>query len=103
VSFPASLRTLIDWFALADAVSCLLFAVYCLLFANTKLRKDSFSMSDKDRNKNDGQNKDKKNERMREAVGARQQNNPTARQKEKHEAKMTDTIPEGEARRRKQT
>jgi hypothetical protein len=103
VSFPAWLRTVIDWFALADAVSCLLFTVCWLLFSNTNLRKDSYSMSDKDRNKKDGENKDKKNQRMREAVDAREQNNPTARQKEKHEAKMTDTIPEGEARRRKRT
>jgi hypothetical protein len=103
VSFPVSWRALIDWFALADAVICLLFAAYWLLFANTKLRKDSYAMSDKDRNKKDGQNKDKKNQRMREAVGAREQNNPSARQKEKHEAKMTDTIPEGEARRRKRS
>lgn len=58
-------------------------------------------MSDKDRQKKDGANKDKKNKRMREAVDAREQKNPTARQREKHEAKMTNTIPEGEARRRK--
>ena len=58
-------------------------------------------MSDKDRNKKDGENKDKKNTRMREAVDARAQRDPTARQKEKHEAKMTNTIPEGEARQRK--
>jgi hypothetical protein len=101
VSFPASWHALINWFALADAVSCLLFFVYWLVFANPKLRKDSHSMSDKDRNKKDGQNKDKKNQRMREAVGARKQTNPTPRQKEKHEAKMTDTVPEGEARSRK--
>ena len=58
-------------------------------------------MSDKDRQKKDGQNKDKKNQRMREAVDAREQKNPTARQKEKHEAKMTDTVPEGAARMKK--
>ena len=57
-------------------------------------------MSDKDRRKKDGENKDKKNQRMREAVSAREQTNPTPRQEEKHEAKMTDTVPEGEARRR---
>jgi hypothetical protein len=38
---------------------------------------------------------------MRESVSARQQENPTARQREKHKAKMTDTIPEGKARMRK--
>ncbi len=58
-------------------------------------------MSDKDRRKKDGQNKDKKNQRMRESVEARKQHNPTAREKEKHEAKMTDTVPEGAARMRK--
>jgi hypothetical protein len=60
-------------------------------------------MSDKDRNKKDGANKDKKNQRMREAVSAREVKAPTARQKEKHEAKMTNTIPEGEARLRKRS
>jgi hypothetical protein len=39
VSLPISWRALINWFDLADAVICLLFAVYWLLF--TKLRKDS--------------------------------------------------------------
>ncbi|MGI8733800.1 MAG: hypothetical protein ACR2LM_10940 [Pyrinomonadaceae bacterium] len=58
-------------------------------------------MSDKDRGKKDGENKNKKNQRMREAVSARKQVNPTERQRQKHEAKMTDTVPEGEARRRK--
>jgi len=58
-------------------------------------------MSDKDRQKKDGENKDKKNQRMRGSVAARKQDNPTARQREKHKAKMTDTIPEGEARMRK--
>ena len=57
-------------------------------------------MSDKERNKKDGENQDKKNKRMREAVGARGQKDPTARQKEKHEAKMTNSIPEGAARQR---
>ncbi len=57
-------------------------------------------MSDKDRKKKDGENKDKKNKRMREAVDAREVKNPTVRQKEKHEAKMTNTVPEGEARKR---
>jgi hypothetical protein len=58
-------------------------------------------MSDKDRQKKDGQNKDKKNQRMRESVASRQQANPTERQRQKHEAKMTDTVPEGAARQRK--
>jgi hypothetical protein len=58
-------------------------------------------MSDKDRQKKDGANKDKKNQRMREAVAAREQKNPTPRQKEKHEAKMTDTVPQGAARMKK--
>jgi hypothetical protein len=59
-------------------------------------------MSDKDRNKKDGENQDKKTKRMREALDARAQRTPTARQKEKHEAKMTNTIPEGAARARKE-
>jgi hypothetical protein len=58
-------------------------------------------MSDKDRRKKDGERKDKKNERMRESVDARQQKNPTPRQRAKHEAKLTDTIPKGEGRLRK--
>ena len=58
-------------------------------------------MSDKDRQKKDGENKDKKNQRMREAVSAREQKNPTERQRQKHEAKLTDTVPEGEARMKK--
>jgi hypothetical protein len=57
-------------------------------------------MSDKDRKKKDGQNKDKKNQRMRESVAERQQDNPSERQRQKHEAKMTNTVPEGEARRK---
>jgi hypothetical protein len=57
-------------------------------------------MSDKDRRKKDGENPDKKNKRMREAVAAREQENPTARQREKHEAKVTDSIPRGEAKKR---
>ena len=60
-------------------------------------------MSDKDRKKKDGQNKDKKNQRMREAVSARQQTDPTPRQIDKHRAKMTDTVPRGEAKRRTPT
>jgi hypothetical protein len=76
----------------------LLIAVYCLLF--TYNERTIAIMSDKDRRKKDGQNKDKKNQRMREAVDAREQKNPTPRQKEKLEAKMTDTVPEGEARSR---
>ena len=58
-------------------------------------------MSDKDRQKKDGERKDKKNERMRESVTARQQAEPTERQRQKHEAKMTNTIPEGAARQKK--
>ncbi len=58
-------------------------------------------MSDKHRQKKDGENKDKKNQRMRKSVAGRQQGNSTERQRQKHEAKMTNTIPEGEARRRK--
>jgi hypothetical protein len=58
-------------------------------------------MSDKDRQKKDGENKDKKNKRMREAVEDRAQVNPTERQRQKHEAKMTDTVPQGEARMKK--
>ena len=58
-------------------------------------------MSDKDRKKKDGENKDKKNQRMRESVEECKQDNPTPRQREKHKAKMTDTIPEGAARMRK--
>ena len=58
-------------------------------------------MSDKDRQKKAGENKDKKNQRMREAVSAREQKNPTERQRQKHEAKLTDTVPEGEARMKK--
>ncbi|MBC8029987.1 MAG: hypothetical protein H7Z16_07735 [Pyrinomonadaceae bacterium] len=58
-------------------------------------------MSDKDRKKKDGENKDKKNQRMRESVEARRQDNPTPRQVEKHKAKMTDSVPEGAARMKK--
>lgn len=57
-------------------------------------------MADKDRQKKDGENKGKKNKRMRESVDARKQN-PSPRAKEKHEAKMTDTVPQGAARSRK--
>jgi hypothetical protein len=57
-------------------------------------------MSDKDRQKKDGENKDKKNQRMRESISARYNEERTEREHQKHEAKMTDTIPEGEARRR---
>ena len=60
-------------------------------------------MSDKDRQKKDGGRKDKKNERMREAVSARAAaGTATERQRQKHEAKLTNSIPEGEARKRKQ-
>ena len=58
-------------------------------------------MSDKDRQKKDGERTDKKNQRMREAVNDRAQTNPTERQRQKHEAKLTDTVPEGEARMKK--
>ncbi|MFN2491641.1 MAG: hypothetical protein ABR501_02010 [Pyrinomonadaceae bacterium] len=60
-------------------------------------------MSDKDRQKKDGENKDKKNKRMRESVAGRQQVKPTERQRQKHEAKMTNSIPEGEARQKKKS
>lgn len=58
-------------------------------------------MSDKDRQKKNGERADKKNQRMREAVSDREQVNPTERQRQKHEAKLTDTVPEGEARMKK--
>ena len=58
-------------------------------------------MSDKDRRKKDGQSKDKKNQRMRESVASRQSASVTERQRQKHEAKMTNTVPEGEARSKK--
>ena len=58
-------------------------------------------MSDKDRQKKDGERTDKKDERMREAVSARNEDSPTERERQKHEAKLTDSIPEGEARMRK--
>ncbi len=59
-------------------------------------------MSDKDRQKKDGGRKDKKNERMREAVSARQ-GEATPRERQKHEAKLTNSIPEGEARMKKKS
>ena len=58
-------------------------------------------MSDKDRQKKDGQNKDKKNQRMRENVAERQSKVMTERERQKHEAKMTNSIPEGAARTKK--
>lgn len=58
-------------------------------------------MSDKDRKKKDGQNKDKKNQRMRESVNERKSKVMTERQRQKHEAKMTDSVPEGAARAKK--
>jgi hypothetical protein len=58
-------------------------------------------MSDKDRQKKDGQNKDKKNQRMRENVAERHSKITTERERQKHEAKMTNSIPEGEARMKK--
>ena len=57
-------------------------------------------MSDKDRKKKDGERKDKKNQRMRESVMERQENDMTARERDKHIAKVTDTVPRGEGRRR---
>jgi hypothetical protein len=58
-------------------------------------------MSDKDRQKKDGQNNGKKNERMRESVGERHSKPMTERERQKHEAKMTNSIPEGAARLKK--
>jgi hypothetical protein len=58
-------------------------------------------MSDKDRQKKDGHNKDKKNQRMRENVAERHSKITTERERQKHEAKMTNSIPEGEARSKK--
>ena len=58
-------------------------------------------MSDKDRKKKDGQSKDKKNQRMRESVNERQSKVMTERERQKHEAKMTNSIPEGAARAKK--
>ncbi len=58
-------------------------------------------MSDKDRQKKDGSDTNKKNQQMRAAVRERQNDNPTPRERQKHEAKLTDSIPEGEARMRK--
>jgi hypothetical protein len=58
-------------------------------------------MSDKDRKKKAGENKDKENQRMREAIEDRARVNPTERQRQKHEAKLTDTVPQGEARMKK--
>lgn len=58
-------------------------------------------MSDNDRQKKDGQNKDKKNQRMRESVNERSSKVVTERERQKHEAKMTNSIPEGAARSKK--
>lgn len=58
-------------------------------------------MSDKDRQKKDGQNKDKKNQRMRESVNERKSKVMTERERQKHEAKLTNSIPEGAARAKK--
>ena len=57
-------------------------------------------MSDKDRQKKDGEDKNKNNQRMRENLDARYSEEKSERQRQKHEAKMTDSIPEGEARMR---
>ncbi len=58
-------------------------------------------MSDKDRQKKDGQNKNNKNERMRESVNERHSKITTEREWQKHEAKLTDSIPKGAARLKK--
>jgi hypothetical protein len=58
-------------------------------------------MSDKDRQKKDGANQDKKNKRMREDVAARHEEPKSERERQKHEAKLTNSIPEGEARMKK--
>ena len=58
-------------------------------------------MSDKDRQKKDGERKDKNNQRMREAIDTRHAAAATPRERQKHEAKLTDSIPEGAARMRK--
>jgi len=58
-------------------------------------------MSEKDRQKKGGENKNKKNQRMRDAVADRKNDAPSRRELQKHEAKLTDSIPEGEARMRK--
>ncbi|MGI8835829.1 MAG: hypothetical protein ACR2H4_04225 [Pyrinomonadaceae bacterium] len=58
-------------------------------------------MSDKDRKKKDGQNKDKKNQRLRESVNERKSKVMTERERQKHEAKMTNSVPEGAARAKK--
>jgi len=58
-------------------------------------------MSDKERQKKAGENKDKKIQRMRKAVADRKSDAPSRREWQKHEAKLTDSIPEGEARMRK--
>lgn len=60
-------------------------------------------MSDKDRKKKDGQNKDKKNQRMRESVNERKSKVITERERQKHEAKMTNSVPEGAARLKKKS
>ena len=60
-------------------------------------------MSDKDRQKKDEQRKDKKNQRMREDLSGRAQQDPTPRQIAKHKAKLTDSEPRGEAKRRQKT
>jgi len=57
-------------------------------------------MSDEDRQKKDGERKDQKNSSMRENISARYHEEQTERQRQKHEAKMTNSIPEGEARLR---
>ena len=58
-------------------------------------------MSDKDRKKKDGERKDKNNQLELEDVAARQAGDATPRERQKHEAKLTNSIPEGEARMRK--
>jgi hypothetical protein len=65
------------------------------------VRRKETAMADKDRQKKDGERTDKKNKRMRESIGARYQEEQSERERQKHEAKMTDSMPEGEARLRK--
>ncbi len=57
-------------------------------------------MSEKDRQKKDGQ---KNNERMRESVNERKSKVITERERQKHEAKLTNSIPEGAARSKEKT
>ncbi len=56
-------------------------------------------MSDKDRERRDGQNKDKKNKRRRENINTRQQR-ASPRHQAKSESNLTDTESGPENRRR---